>query len=239
MPPGPPCPGPHDVHLWRVEIDTLARSPDTVARGLDSLDAAERDRYERYRADDDRLMFLAGRLMARAVVGNALGIASGAWQWRENARGRPEVASPDCAIRFNLAHSARMVVCAVANGREVGVDVEDRQRAAFDPRLVHRYCAPAEAADIEAQGEGWRDRFLIYWTLKEAYLKALGLGISVPLAEIGFTLEPDVRIGFLGTLSGSSTNWSFHLRRPTERHLVAVAVEGDSAQVHEREWQLA
>jgi 4'-phosphopantetheinyl transferase len=117
-----------------------------------------------------------------------------------------------------------LVVCALAAGREVGVDVEDLERPPVDARMVPRYCAPAEAADIEAQGTAWRERFLTYWTLKEAYLKARGLGIALPLREICFVMKPEgVRITFLGSLAGSSTDWTFQLSRPTERHLVAIA----------------
>ncbi len=162
--------------------------------------------------------------MARTLVGRALDIQPDHWTWREGAHGRPEIAHPETPLHFNLAHSAGLVVCALANGREVGVDVEDLERPATDPKMIQRYFSPAEAADIERHGEAWRDRFLRYWTLKEAYLKARGLGISVPLREISFILDPqDIAVTFLGTLDGTSTAWSFDLSQPTGRHLVAIA----------------
>jgi len=194
-----------------------------IGRALEWLQPEERARFDRYRSDADRLMFLLGRVMARDLVGRALGRAPGAWRWREGPHGRPEIAEPDTSLRFNLAHSAGLVACAIADGREVGVDVEDLERPP-DAALVRRCCSPAEVADVEAQGEAWRDRFLTYWTLKEAYLKARGVGISVPLAEISFSLEVDgVAVAFLDTLSGTDTRWRFELLRPTDRHLLAVA----------------
>jgi hypothetical protein len=82
---------------------------------------------------------------------------------------------------------------------------KDLTRRAPDPAIVTRYCSPAEAEDVCAQADGWRDRFLTYWTLKEAYLKARGLGISVHLSDISFTLAggEQPRISFLDSLAGT------------------------------------
>ena len=239
MPAEPSSPDRDEVRVWHADVTALASDPDAVARTIASLPDADRARAAKYRVDRDRAMFLGGRVMARTLVAGALGLDRDGWQWREGERGRPEIAAPPTPLRFNLAHSAGLVVCALANGRDVGVDVEDLERAPFDRRLVRRYCAPAEADDIDAQGDRWRDRFLTYWTLKEAYLKARGLGIAVQLADVCFTLEPDVRISFLGELAGTSTDWMFHLDRPTTRHIIAVAVEGGSARVTSAPFSLA
>ena len=218
------CPGDSDVRAWHAHVDDAFRDGAAIARARTGLTRGEQARFDRYHGDLDRRMFLLGRVMSRRLVGGALDVAPDAWQWREGSHGRPEIADPPTPLQFNLAHSAGLVVCALARGRAVGVDVEDLERPPLDSRMVPRYCAPAEAADIEAQGAAWRDRFLTYWTLKEAYLKARGLGISVPLREISFVLQPDgARISFLGSLAGTSTDWTFQLERPTGRHLVAIA----------------
>lgn len=221
-----PSVSPTDVAVWYADVGTLLSDSARRARALEWLQAAERDRYDRYRFDADRRMFLLGRVVARALVGRALGVAPMAWRWREGPRGRPEVGEPECRLRFNLAHSAGLVVCALASDREVGVDVEDLERAPVDRALVPRYCSPAEAADVGRQDPtGWHERFLVYWTLKEAYLKARGLGIAVHLADITFSLgDSNARIGFRGSLAGTDTRWTFQLLQPTLRHLVAVAV---------------
>jgi 4'-phosphopantetheinyl transferase len=233
----PAAPAGDEIHIWRTDIATnFAANPDAAAQAAATLPPADRERYGRYRADRDRWMFLAGRLMAREAVGAGLGVAPAAWQWRDGTHGRPEIASPATPLRFNLAHSGGLVVCALAHGRDVGVDVEDLARPSIDPRIVRRYCAPAEVEDIEAHGDAWRDRFLVYWTLKEAYLKARGLGISVPLEDICFTLAPDVRVALGPSLQDASTEWWFHLWRPTPRHVLAVAAEGTSGRVVEHLW---
>ena len=218
------------VEVWHETTAAWQTDPDRSRRGLAWLTESERVRYLRFVHDDDRWMFLVGRVMARALVGRALGCAPTAWRWREGPHGRPEIDEPGVTWRFNVAHSAGLVACALADGHDIGVDVEDLERRGISPGFARRYLSPGEVADVDAQPEGVRqDRLLTYWTLKEAYLKARGLGVSVPLSDIEFTLEASgPRIGFLRTLAGTSTDWHFHLTRPTPRHLMAVALQGPS-----------
>jgi len=218
-------PDPGTVAVWYAATDALLPEAARRARAQSLLTSADRVRYDAFRHDADRTMFLAGRLMARTLVARALHVDPGAWQWREGPHGRPEICAPATQLSFSLAHSAGLVVCALAHGREVGVDVEDRERRPVDPQVVSRYCAPDEVRDIEAQGaHGWHDRFLIYWTLKEAYLKARGLGITLPLAQISFAFDAaGPRVRFLESLAGTDDRWTFHIAQPTPRHVLAVA----------------
>src|SRR5688572_4374487 len=179
-------PAPRDVHVFVADARAFGSDTDRMAQSVAWMSPAERARFDRFRHDADRAMFALGRLMARTLVGRALGLDPGAWVWREGPHGRPEVDHASCDVHFNLSHSAGLVLCAIARGRGVGVDVEDLSRRRPDWGLVERYCSPAEADDIQQHGDRWPERFLTYWTLKEAYLKARGLGISVSLAEISF-----------------------------------------------------
>ncbi len=216
--------------VWYAETSMLFPDAAARARAEASLAPADRARHDGYRSEADRTMFLAGRVMARALVGSALGVAPNAWRWREGPHGRPEVDAPETSIRFNLAHSAGLVACAIANGRDVGVDVEYLRRRPVDPQVVRRYCSPDEVRDVEAHQPAWHDRFLLYWTLKEAYLKARGLGIAVPLSDISFRFDAGVpRVTFLRTLAGTDERWHFHRAQPTPQHLMAVAAPIDGA----------
>jgi 4'-phosphopantetheinyl transferase len=228
------CPDVGDVRVWYARPGAAWAAPGARALALEWLTPAERVRYDRYRHDADRDMFLLGRAMARALVGRALGLNPTAWTWRDGARGRPEIGAPDCPLSFNLAHSGGLVVCALARDTQVGVDVEDRARAVLDRQLVARYCSPAERAAIDACGEkGWQDAFLRHWTLKEAYLKARGLGIAVALADLSFAIDADlargiegdrVRLTFERSLAGEDPHWAFALAPVGDRHYVAAAV---------------
>ena len=214
-----------EIDVWHASTEAIVADPARVSRAREWLTPSERVRHDRFRFDHDREMFLMGRVMSRALVAQALGVAPTAWEWREGPHGRPEVAAPSSALHFNLAHSAGLVVCALAHGRTVGVDVEDLHRTrTTDPGIVARYCTPREVTTVAAPSDGWRDRFLTYWTLKEAYLKARGLGIALPLCELGFVLAPDrIALEFLGSLAGSDARWDLHFERLTDRHVMAVA----------------
>ena len=215
-----------EVCVFVADARAIGADAERMALATRWLTADERGRFDRFRHDEDRVMFAVGRLVARTTVGRALGVDPAAWAWREGPHGRPEIDPPGTNLHFNLSHSAGLVVCALARDRAVGVDVEDLARRAPDPAIVPRYCSPAEADDVRSKGERWRDRFLTYWTLKEAYVKARGVGISVPLSEISFTVDTrGARIGFEGSLTGTNDRWAFHLWQASARHLAAVAVE--------------
>jgi 4'-phosphopantetheinyl transferase len=212
-----------DVHAWHANIAIL-QDPALTDEALRWLDRDERERFDRFTRDEDRSMFLLGRVMARSLVGRALEISPTDWPWRNGPHGRPEVGLANVRVRFNLAHSAGIVVCALGWDRDIGVDVEHLARRPVEFAVVKRYCSPDEIADITAAGAEWHDRFLVYWTLKEAYLKARGLGIALPLANISFSLRaPAPAVAFTGALVGTDTRWRFHLVRPTGGHLVALA----------------
>ncbi len=223
-----PCPARYEVAIWHAMAGPIWPAPDARRRAVAWLSPAETARHARYRRDADRDMFLLGRVMARRLVGGALGVAPTAWTWDEGPRGRPAVGAPRRGLSFNLAHSGGVVVCALAWHADVGVDVEDRHRPAIDASLVARCCAPAEVADIEAHGpDGWRDHFLKYWTLKEAYLKARGLGIAVHLPDLAFRLSDvpgAIAARCEGALAGDPCAWAFDLRPITPHHWLAAAM---------------
>jgi 4'-phosphopantetheinyl transferase len=215
------------VSVWVTQTADVLQDDARRERAAQWLSAADRIRLARYRFQGDRDMFLVGRVMARALVGQALGVKPQDWEWREGPRGRPEIGDGTARVSFNIAHSAGLVVCAVSSDGTVGVDVEHRLRPPVDARMVRRYCAPGEVEDIERQGPAtWQDQFLKYWTLKEAYLKARGLGIAVHLSDLSFTLGTDaIRLERLNAVSADDqSEWSFVLDGSSASHYLAAAV---------------
>lgn len=190
------------------------------------LQPEETERAEHYKDMEARAAFLIGRGMARTMLAEVTGIAPGDWRFSEGPHGRPEIASPDTPFRFNLAHSHGMITCAVAKNRDIGVDVEFLDRPASSRDVATRVCSEDELADIEAAPEaGRKERFLVYWTLKEAYLKARGLGISVHMGDVAFTVNGgEPKFVPAGSLADVDTRWLFRLAQPGPRHLMAVAV---------------
>ena len=185
----------------------------------------ERDRFRRYRHPLASYQFVVGRLLVRAWLEAVSGTAAAEWQLVEGPRGRPHIDYPVSPWSFNLAHSGGMVACVLSRLPDVGVDLEHLDRRPMAPDLYRRFCSPAEIADIEQQPEEARARrFLTYWTLKEAYLKARGLGIAVHLADVEFSLDGSrPSIAFRGSLDGTDAGWAFELFQPSPRCLLSVA----------------
>ena len=192
------------------------------------LSGGERERAARFHHLSDRWEFVLGRLMARHLLAARAGVPAGEFRFVENAHGRPEIAHPslDRPLRFNLSHSGGVVACVLGEAHQIGVDVERLDRPPIDPRVIRRYCSEQEQASLGAIPETLRhERFLELWTLKEAYVKARGTGLTLPLRSVSF------QVGLKGTgdvnFNGidDEARWVFAHTRLEPRHLLAVAAE--------------
>lgn len=216
---------PRDVHLWWVRPERAGEPALAAYAAL--LAPEERARWERLRRPEARRDFLVTRALVRTTLSRYAPVAPAAWRFSAGAHGRPEIASPRVALRFNLSHTAGLVVCAVARGRAVGVDVEDTRRRSRTDALAARFFAPAEVATLRALApRARRARFFECWTLKESYLKARGLGLRLPLARFAFRVDGRrrVRVAFDRGLGDDPRRWLFTLLRPTAHHVIAVSV---------------
>ncbi len=220
-----PFPRPTSDHLHVCWVDSRSLSTYDAGRWVAALPDVERARFARFKHERSAHEFLVGRLLVRRWLAALTQHRPNDWHFVEGFRGRPEVASPPTSLRFNLAHSGGVVACIFTDGREAGVDVEDLGRRLIEPDLWNRYCAPSEIADIESQPlEARHRRFLTYWTLKEAYLKARGLGIGVHLSDIAFTVHPQhPTIQFRDSLAGTSAAWAFGITSLSDQFLLSWA----------------
>lgn len=230
--------GGSEVHVWfattEEESNPAAVHAEKFDRFRDWLSPDELVRYDRFKFDRDRLTFLMTHALGRSVLSRYVQIPPKEWRFSKGQFGRPEIATPalDRALRFNLSRTRGMVVCAVAwesdsGNRELGVDVENLERPNLGLDLISRYFAPPEIAELtRLPMEHQRRRFFDYWTLKEAYLKARGWGLSAPLDKFWFTLEQgqSPRVAFDPSLSDDPNVWEFNQYTPTERHLIGLAV---------------
>jgi 4'-phosphopantetheinyl transferase len=150
------------------------------------LSQDERTRWQRFRFDRHRREYLTTRVLVRTALSQYHSLAPEAWRFQLNSHGKP-TADPDCGMRFNLSNSLGLVVCLIAQGAEVGVDVEPYERAGEIAELAPEVYSPLELAQLEAlRGQERLDRVLSLWTLKEAYIKARGTGLSMPLNMFSF-----------------------------------------------------
>ncbi len=222
----------NDVLVAVFNADDGGLDPDVWTRLSEWLQPEERDRADRYKDMEARAAFLIGRGMARAMLSEATGVPPADWRFIEGAHGRPEIASPSTPYHFNLAHSHGAVACIVGRDREIGVDVEFLERPAASHDVAARVCSPEELEDVNAAlADERQERFLVYWTLKEAYLKARGLGISVHMADVTFSLASgQPTFTPRGSLADVDTRWTFRLAQPSDKHLVAVAADTRSGE---------
>jgi 4'-phosphopantetheinyl transferase len=219
-----PLPDSRTVHVWMASPDgLLAAAPGHAAW----LSPGERERAARHRRPGDGGRYLATRVLVRGVLSGLVDQAPGALDFVETAHGRPSLLPPGLhGIDFNTSRSTSWVVLAVHRGAACGIDVEDLSRA-NDITAVARRFAPSERDLLDRTPEADRRRtFFALWTLKEAFFKALGTGLTVPLRSAAFTLEPGqpARARLEPGIAEDPASWSFLQLAPDPRHLVAVAV---------------
>ncbi len=222
--------GTGDVHIWMAAPDEI-RTPNLLQEYHALMNAAERRKHDRYRFEKHRHACLVTRALVRTTLSRYCPeVEPAAWQFIEVGNGRPEPA-PGLTrrpLRFNLSHTDGLIACAVTLSRTIGVDVESLDRRGETVAIADRYFAPAEIRALRAQPtQRQRERFFSYWTLKESYIKARGLGLAIPLDQFAFSLdEPGpIRISFDSQLADDPNVWQFALERPTPRHMLAVGIE--------------
>jgi 4'-phosphopantetheinyl transferase len=178
------------VQLWYTQ-DTCCISIAKQARSVALLSPEERARLHQFRFEVDRDQFLISRLLVRVVLSAHLGVAPDALVFSANEWGKPFLVSPaHSRLQFNISHTRGAVICGITLDQEIGVDLEAVQYSGDTDRLVSSAFAPAEIAALQAL-PAWRAarRFIDYWTLKEAYAKGRGLGLSLPLDAFTIELE--------------------------------------------------
>ena len=150
------------------------------------LSAEELERARRFRFEHHQREFIAMHALGRMALSRHACLSPEAWRFPTNEFGKPS-AEPECGLRFNLSDSDDLVICLVARGREVGVDVEVREQAEGIVSVARKAFSVREREQLEAlEGEAKLERALALWTLKEAYTKARGMGMALPLGEISF-----------------------------------------------------
>jgi 4'-phosphopantetheinyl transferase len=172
------------LHLWYAHPEDLTEAVTQACTSLLSED--ERAQWQTFRFDRHRREYLTTRALVRTALSHYHPIAPEAWRFQTNPYGKPTV-NPDCGLRFNLSSSPGLVVCLIAQGVEVGVDAEPIERAEKVAELAPEVLSPLELAQLQGlPGPEKLDRALSLWTLKEAYTKAGGVGLSLPLNKFSF-----------------------------------------------------
>jgi 4'-phosphopantetheinyl transferase len=209
-------------------VDPEALREELTSR-LFVLSAEERARMASFRFESDRAAYAAAHLLLRAALTwCAPGIPPATWELTSDRLERPEVVAPNTCptLRFNISHARSLVACLVTREIDCGVDVEVQRQVEDMEALAQRVLSPAERSDVMALPEALRPaRFFSYWTLKEAYVKARGLGLSLPLDAVSFDIGAEgIAITIDSSLNDHGRDWQFEQWAPTEHHIAAVAI---------------
>jgi 4'-phosphopantetheinyl transferase len=218
----------HAAHLWYVFQDRIDDA-DLIARYHALLSAEERERHQRFVPERRQHEYLVTRALCRTTLSRYADVDPRRWRFNCNEHGRPEIAGPSRVprLRFNLSNSSGLIACLVTLEVDAGVDVEDMNRRGETVRIANRYFSPYEVASLRALPPGrQRQRFFEYWTLKESYIKARGMGLAIPLDQFSFHLDHDtpIAISFAPNLKDDPRAWQFDRYRPSERHMMALAI---------------
>jgi 4'-phosphopantetheinyl transferase len=201
-----------------------------------SLD--EKRRLARLFSTPKQELFLLAHGLLRTELSKCADVDPAAWQFRAAAQGRPEIAAPKSPLRFNLSHTQGLAACAVTDGRDVGIDVEDitREHSCGLAERIFSLREQKNLRDLPAQEQA--RGFFELWTLKEAYLKARGLGLTIPLRAFSFYRDEagEWRIEFAASWGGAPDQsrfeddrrrWAFRSWRIGARHQAALAMPVD------------
>jgi 4'-phosphopantetheinyl transferase len=220
--------GGSEVHVWRAYLDAPTQQPDSY---LHTLAADERTRAERFYFQKDRDRFITAHGVLRAILGLYLNRAPKPFSFCYSSHGKPALAceSGADAIRFNMSHSHGMALYAVTRGREVGIDLEFIRCDLEAEQIAERFFSRSEIATLQALPPSLRKyAFFLCWTRKEAYIKARGEGLSIPLNQFDVSLIPGEPAALLSTQPNvdEALRWSLQELTPGSGYAAALAAEG-------------
>jgi 4'-phosphopantetheinyl transferase len=225
-PPGPLSPllDSQTVHVWQAALTVSAQR---LARLEALLADDERERAARFRFERDRSRYIAGRGMLRELLGRYLGCTPGALEFSYSEFGKPEL--PDSELRFNLAHSGDLALFAFGLHDALGVDVEAERPLRDAPGIARRFFSERERAALASLPEDQQTAaFFRCWTRKEAFIKAVGEGLSYPLDGFDVTLLPGepARLLAIGGSEEEALSWLIWHLKPAPGYTGALTSHG-------------
>ncbi|MBV9772452.1 MAG: 4'-phosphopantetheinyl transferase superfamily protein [Gemmatimonadetes bacterium] len=228
---GPPPPRPAlegGVHVWCAPLDPPAH---VVGRYRALLAVDEGARADRFRFEQHRRQFVVARGVLRTLLGRYLSVDPRRLEFRYGSHGKPELAGAfaESGIRFNVSHSGELALYAVSRGRELGVDIEHVHPMDDGVDIAERFFSAAENVVFRALAVSEREEaFFNCWTRKEAYIKAVGEGLSFPLHAFDVSLAPGEPARLLGARDEEqAARWTLRELDPAPGYKAALVVEGE------------
>ncbi|WP_431857488.1 4'-phosphopantetheinyl transferase family protein [Azospirillum sp.] len=212
---------PGTVHVWVRPVP-----PGPEDEGLALLDQGETARWHRFHRAETRRLFAAAHALLRTALSQYAAVDPRDWRFAAEAHGRPYLTGPETGLTFNLTHADGLAACAIARGLTVGIDAERTDRRLDLDGMARVAFAESERAQVAAAPPERKNAvFFGVWTLKEAYIKARGLGLALPLKSFSVTVEAPA----ITPSPDDPQAWDATLTRPTAEHLLALAVPRGAA----------
>jgi 4'-phosphopantetheinyl transferase len=218
------------VDLWFLFVHDVFATTGLTDLYRDFLTAQEKQQEQRFYFARDRHRYLLTRALVRTVLSRYIPIAASDWHFEPSAYGRPMIVNNHELIRnlsFNISHTDGLIVLAVTRASLIGVDTESTCRE-ISLEVAHRYFSPKEVTALRALPVRLqRRRFLDLWTLKESYIKARGMGLSIPLNMFSFNLDENQSsvISFDNDFDDLPSRWIFYQLSLSNEYAVALCVE--------------
>ena len=222
-----------EVHVWYAYTDKC-RAPELRGDYYGLLSPQESQRLARYAFENLKVEFLLTRALCRIVLSQYARVDPAAWRFGQNEYGRPQLLgpAPGLALDFNLSNTPSLVAIAVTRGvGGLGIDVEELDTRPAPIETAGRYFSSSEYAGLQALScAAQSQRFFDLWTMKEAYIKARGQGLAIPLQAFSICLDNgQVAVEFDERMKQRSDDWQFSLHRLQSRHNLAVCVRRPEA----------
>jgi 4'-phosphopantetheinyl transferase len=217
-----------EVHVWRACLD----QPTTILERLaQTLSADEQRRAERYYFERHRLRFIVARGVLRVILGHYLGLEPHQVRFTYGAQGKPALAICEDrgSLDLNLSHSQELALYAVTRRRQVGIDLEYIRPVVEAEQIAARTFSVQESQVWRTLPEATkREAFFNCWTRKEAYIKAIGDGLSRPLDQFDVSLAPGEPAKLLNVAGHpeEAAQWSIQELKPAPGYAAALAVKG-------------
>jgi 4'-phosphopantetheinyl transferase len=231
---------PNEVHIWCASLDV---SPEISARLYATLTPDERSRSARFQFERDRQRFNVAHGVLRDLLGRYLQTQPGRIRFVYNAFGKPDV-SPEFGSRltFNLSHSAEFALIAIANTSNLGIDIEYIRALSDCADIARHFFSAAEVDSLNSlPSQLYAEAFFRCWTKKEAYLKACGEGLAIPLNS--FSVPPaanravtpvDLDVPWKDFVPND--HWSLYTLQPAPGYAGALAIEGNGWRLSQGQW---